>query len=79
MAVDMILLGFVKDIHDYELVISLPNGQLGVVGITNISTTYTKCLQKMVDSGGLAPDLQVRLPYTHSQCLVSDNKLKSSS
>ncbi|XP_013409500.1 protein RRP5 homolog isoform X4 [Lingula anatina] len=46
----MLILGCVKEIQEYELVLNLPNGLKGFVPITSISDTYTKLLQQMVAS-----------------------------
>lgn len=56
----MLLLGCVKEVSDYELVISLPNGLLGFVPVTQISDAYSKMLSKQVAQGEL---LEVR-PWT---------------
>lgn len=45
----MLTLGMVKEVHDYELVVSLPNNLTGTVAITAISDTYTELLQKVAD------------------------------
>ncbi|XP_070539661.1 protein RRP5 homolog [Ptychodera flava] len=43
----MLLLGAIREIHDYELVISLPHGRVGYVEITDISEVYTRELQRL--------------------------------
>jgi predicted RNA-binding protein with RPS1 domain len=43
----MILLGCVAEIRDFELLISLPNGMYGTVGISNISNHYTSILEQL--------------------------------
>jgi len=53
----MLLLGCIKEVSDYELVISLPNGLTGFVPVTQISDAYSKLLSKQVDQGEL---LEVR-------------------
>lgn len=45
----MLILGVVKDIREYELVVSLPNSHTGFVQITNISDSYKALLQKITD------------------------------
>lgn len=45
----MNILGAVKEIHEMELVISLPNNLTGVVPITSISEEITQSLKKAVD------------------------------
>lgn len=53
----MLLLGCIKEVSDYELVVSLPNGLTGFVPVTQISDTYSKMLSKQVAQGEL---LEVR-------------------
>ncbi|XP_064601057.1 protein RRP5 homolog [Liolophura sinensis] len=45
----MLTLAVVKEVRDYELVVSLPNNLTGTVAITAISDTYTELLQKVAD------------------------------
>uniref|UniRef100_A0ABM0MCT6 Protein RRP5 homolog n=1 Tax=Saccoglossus kowalevskii TaxID=10224 RepID=A0ABM0MCT6_SACKO len=45
----MLLLGAVKEIHEYELIISLPHGLTGYVAITDISDVYNRLLQRFTD------------------------------
>uniref|UniRef100_A0A8B9N745 Protein RRP5 homolog n=1 Tax=Accipiter nisus TaxID=211598 RepID=A0A8B9N745_9AVES len=49
----MLLLGCIKEVSDYELVISLPNGLSGFVPVTQISDAYSKLLSKEVAQGEL--------------------------
>ncbi|XP_052773378.1 protein RRP5 homolog [Mya arenaria] len=42
----MLMLGYVKAVHNLSLTVALPNGLSGVVEITNISTAYTESLQQ---------------------------------
>lgn len=58
----MLLLGCVKEVSDYELVVSLPSGLLGFVPVTQISDAYSKLLSKQVAQGEL---VEVR-PWTVS-------------
>ncbi|XP_077992848.1 protein RRP5 homolog [Glandiceps talaboti] len=48
----MLLLGAIKEIHDYEMVVSLPHGLTGHVEITDISNVYTKMLQTLTKDAG---------------------------
>ncbi|XP_069045275.1 protein RRP5 homolog isoform X2 [Lepisosteus oculatus] len=48
--VGTLLLGCVKEVNDFELVVSLPSGLTGFVQITNISDSYTKLLSEQLDS-----------------------------
>ena len=43
----MLVLGCVKEVHDYHLDVSLPNGLTGRVPITAVSDGYTDLLQKL--------------------------------
>lgn len=43
----MLILGCVKKIQDYQLIVSLPNGNHGIVSIANISDAYTSLLHKL--------------------------------
>lgn len=47
----MLLLGCIKDVSDYELAVSLPNGLSGFVPVTQISDAYSKLLTKQVAQG----------------------------
>ncbi|NXU47566.1 RRP5 protein, partial [Turnix velox] len=53
----MLFLGCIKEVSDYELVISLPNGLSGFVPVTQISDAYSKMLTKQVAQGELLEDL----------------------
>lgn len=54
----MLLLGCIKEVTVFELVISLPNGLTGFVPVTQISDAYSELLSKQVTQGEL---LEVRL------------------
>lgn len=41
------MLGAIKEIHDYEIVVNLPDMMTGYIQITDISSTYTKLLEKL--------------------------------
>ncbi|XP_014667836.1 PREDICTED: protein RRP5 homolog [Priapulus caudatus] len=43
----MLILGCIKEVHDFELIVSLPGGIAGVVDIGNISDAYTHLLQNL--------------------------------
>ena len=45
----MLLYGIVKEIHDYDVDVSLPNGITGYLPITNISAAYTDILRQLTD------------------------------
>uniref|UniRef100_A0A8B9Z698 Protein RRP5 homolog n=1 Tax=Buteo japonicus TaxID=224669 RepID=A0A8B9Z698_9AVES len=53
----MLLLGCIKEVSDYELVVSLPSGLSGFVPVTQISDAYSKLLSKEVAQGELLEDL----------------------
>ncbi len=46
----LLVLGAIKEIHDYEIVVNLPNMLTGYVQITDISSSYTKLLEKLGDA-----------------------------
>lgn len=43
----MLILGCVKEVHEYSLSISLPNNLTGTVALTQISSAYTEQLQRL--------------------------------
>ena len=47
LSVDMVVLGCVKAIHEYEVIMGLPNNLTGTVSIANISDGYKALLQKL--------------------------------
>ncbi|KAM6391097.1 protein RRP5 homolog isoform 3-T3 [Pluvialis apricaria] len=71
----MLLLGCVKEVSDYELVVSLPNGLSGFVPVTQISDAYSKMLSKEVAQGELLEDLNslsdMYSPGTLVRCIVT--------
>jgi len=46
---EMLVLGCVAEIRDFEMVISLPNGMYGTVGIANICSPYTSLLERLAN------------------------------
>ncbi|NXA52839.1 RRP5 protein, partial [Nothocercus julius] len=71
----MLLLGCVKEVNDFELVISLPNGLCGFVPVTQISDAYSKMLSEQVAEGELQEDLNslsdMYSPGTLVRCIVT--------
>ncbi|KAM6347615.1 protein RRP5 homolog isoform 4-T4 [Alca torda] len=71
----MLLLGCIKEVSDYELVVSLPNGLSGFVPVTQISDAYSKMLSKQVAQGELLEDLNslpdMYSPGTLVRCIVT--------
>ncbi|NXC28467.1 RRP5 protein, partial [Campylorhamphus procurvoides] len=71
----MLLLGCIKEVTDYELVISLPNGLSGFVPITQISDAYSTLLTKQVAQGELPEGLNslsdMYSPGTLVRCIVA--------
>lgn len=45
----MLIAGVIKEIHDYDMDISLPNGITGYLPITNISSSYTELLHQLTE------------------------------
>lgn len=48
-----LLLGCVKEVNDFEIVVGLPSGLTGYLPVTNISESYNKILSDQLDSGEL--------------------------
>ncbi|KAL1005879.1 hypothetical protein UPYG_G00065090 [Umbra pygmaea] len=48
--VGTLMLGCVKEVTDFEVIISLPSGLLGYLNISNICDAYTKILSEQLDS-----------------------------
>ncbi|NXK86859.1 RRP5 protein, partial [Formicarius rufipectus] len=71
----MLLLGCIKEVNDYDMVISLPNGLSGFVPITQISDAYSKLLSKQVAQGELPEGLNslsdMYSPGTLVRCIVA--------
>ena len=44
---DMLLLAIIKEVRDYEIVLSLPGGSSGFLPITNIPDIYNRHLEKL--------------------------------
>ena len=57
----MLVLGIVKEIHDYDLEVSLPNGMTGLLPITNISPQYTQLLQSLTEGDTSIAQVRVLL------------------
>ncbi|XP_005048646.1 PREDICTED: protein RRP5 homolog isoform X2 [Ficedula albicollis] len=72
---EMLLLGCIKEVTDYELAISLPNGLSGFVPVTQISDAYSKLLTKQVAQGELLEELNslpdLFSPGTLVRCIVT--------
>ena len=47
----MLVLGCVKEIHEYDMILSLPNGVTGIVSITDISDAYHDQLRLLASHG----------------------------
>jgi len=43
------VLGCVRQVHELDMVVSLPNGLTGTVAITDFSDAYTSLLQALAD------------------------------
>ena len=44
---DMLILGCIEEMHDFDMSVSLPNGHSGTVPITQICDVYTKALHRL--------------------------------
>ncbi|CAG2221341.1 PDCD11 [Mytilus edulis] len=64
LSTDMLVLGCVKEVHDYEVILSLPGGLSGVVPITNISDAYHDQLKQLASQSGTEDDIG-RFSYLH--------------
>ncbi|KAK3601363.1 hypothetical protein CHS0354_037678 [Potamilus streckersoni] len=53
---EMLCLGCLKEIRQYELIVGLPNGLTGTVAITNISDTYTQALRNYASKTAAAAE-----------------------
>ena len=62
----MLVSGVIKEIHDYDMDVSLPNGITGYLPITNISNSYTELLHKLTSGEDAAID-EVWLPSPASE------------
>ncbi|XP_076101163.1 protein RRP5 homolog [Mytilus galloprovincialis] len=58
LSTDMLVLGCVKEVHDYEVILSLPGGLSGVVPITNISDAYHDQLKQLASQSGTEDDME---------------------
>ncbi|NWI94082.1 RRP5 protein, partial [Pitta sordida] len=71
----MLLLGCIKEVTDYELVVNLPSGLSGFVPVTQISDAYSKLLSLQVAQGELPEDLNslsdMYSPGTLVRCIVT--------
>jgi ribosomal protein S1 len=47
----MLVLGCVKEVHEYDMILSLPNGVTGIVPITEISDAYHDQLRLLASHG----------------------------
>jgi len=72
LAEGMVMLGYISDVQDFELRVSLPGRLVGIIPITNVSTPYTSALKEAAsnpDSDGV--DLTpLTSMYEVGQCVV---------
>ncbi|XP_063056159.1 protein RRP5 homolog isoform X2 [Engraulis encrasicolus] len=73
--VGTMMLGCIKYVNDFEMVIGLPSGLTGFMPITNISDSYTKAISDKLNSGENTEDFTA-LPHLFSpggvvRCVVS--------
>lgn len=45
----MLVLGCVREVHELDMVVSLPNGLTGTVAITDFCNAYTSLLEALAD------------------------------
>ena len=64
------MLGAIKELHEYEIVVNLPSMMTGYVQITDISASYTKLLEKLGDAQMERMDeVQVKIKIIFSKIL----------
>ena len=63
----LLVLGRVKEVQDFKVMVSLPHSLLAALPITNISDVYTHRLQSVVDAN--ADDVEVSAHYRLHQSL----------
>ncbi|KAL2086750.1 hypothetical protein ACEWY4_017809 [Coilia grayii] len=73
--VGTLLLGCIKDVNDFEMVVGLPSGLTGYLPITNICESYNKAISDKLDNGENAEEF-APLPHLFSpggvvRCVVS--------
>ncbi|RXM27397.1 Protein RRP5-like [Acipenser ruthenus] len=75
LTVGTLILGCVKEVKDFELVVGLPNGLTGYVQVTSISDGYTKLLNDQVDAGEAVEEVltlaRLYTPGMVVRCVVS--------
>ncbi|KAM5141017.1 protein RRP5 homolog isoform 2-T2 [Mantella aurantiaca] len=76
LSVGMLFLGCIKEVKDFELVVSLPYNLIGFVQATNICEAYTKLLNMQVEKETPLEDL-IPLPSLYSpgmlvRCVISN-------
>ncbi|MGH0132943.1 UNVERIFIED_CONTAM: hypothetical protein FKN15_051161 [Acipenser sinensis] len=75
LTVGTLILGCVKEVKDFELVVGLPNGLTGYVQVTSISDGYTKLLNDQVDAGEAVEEVltlaHLYTPGMVVRCVVS--------
>lgn len=50
LSVGMSIVGAIKEIHDLELMVSLPNNLTGSVAITDISTEFREMIERITEN-----------------------------
>lgn len=59
----LLVLGRVKEVQDFKVMVSLPNGLLATLPITAVSDTYTQRLQSVADSSSDDIDVSVHCRF----------------
>jgi len=67
-----LVLGCIREVHEYELVVSLPSSLRGIVPITNISDAYTAALTRLADSDESLTDQETvgSLLFCWFRCII---------
>ena len=77
---DLLILGCVNEIKDYEVLVTLPDGMKGVLPITDISDAYTQKLQQLASGDGMMDEDDDKLLSLHNifhpgslvRCCITD-------
>ncbi|MFG1588286.1 hypothetical protein ACDT12_13540, partial [Staphylococcus aureus] len=80
---DLLVLGCVSEIKDYEVIVMLPDGLKGKLPITDICDSYTQKLQKLACGNGTMDEDDDKLLSLHNifrpgsivRCRISDRSI----
>lgn len=77
----MVVLGRVREAREYDMIVSLPGRLIGRLELTDISDSYTKLLQSMINVADAKPEGYKSLPQLYQPgdyivCYVKSLNLK---